>query len=251
MRNKANPRRGREGRGVPYKQSQFARTGPRGPGRRANARNEPNFLAGPGGPPSPLGPPASPLGQRQLYKQSQSRLRRAGRGPQGRGTRDKCAKQTQFPAEQKEGQVVCRKEVMVNGTCNRLRQNKANLPARPQTGAGRGSHRRSSRSGVLRQTNPICGSRAGKTITKAGGPDDAIHGGKRAKRTQFRNRELGQACGGTPALRSASSRLRRAKRAKQTQFPTVGIPHHSTTLLFHHSMRCRVCETKPICPRAM
>jgi len=80
--------------------------------------------------------------------------------------------------------VVCRKEVMVNGTCNRLRQNKANLPARPQTGAGRGSHRRSSRSGVLRQTNPICGRWAGKTIAKAGGLDAATRGRKRAKQSQ-------------------------------------------------------------------
>jgi hypothetical protein len=36
------------------------------------------------------------------------------------------AKQSQFPPEQREGQVSCRKGVMVNRTCNRLRQNKAN-----------------------------------------------------------------------------------------------------------------------------
>ncbi len=69
------------------------------------------------------------------------------------------AKQSQFPPALREGQVVCRKEVMVNGTCNRRRQNKANLPARPRTGMGQGSQQRSRRSGVLRQTNPICGSR--------------------------------------------------------------------------------------------
>jgi hypothetical protein len=38
-----------------------------------------------------------------------------------------CAKQSQFPPEQREGQVPCRKGIMVNHTCNRLRQNKANL----------------------------------------------------------------------------------------------------------------------------
>jgi hypothetical protein len=43
------------------------------------------FQAVSGTPPSPLGPPALPLGQRQLYKQSQ------------------------FPAGQKEGQVLCAK----------------------------------------------------------------------------------------------------------------------------------------------
>ncbi len=37
------------------------------------------------------------------------------------------AKQSQFPPEQREGQVPCRKGVMVNRTCNRLRQNKANF----------------------------------------------------------------------------------------------------------------------------
>jgi hypothetical protein len=38
-----------------------------------------------------------------------------------------CAKQSQFPPEQREGQALCRKGVMVNPTCNRLSQNKANL----------------------------------------------------------------------------------------------------------------------------
>ena len=39
----------------------------------------------------------------------------------------KCAKQTQFPAEQKEGQRLGGKGVMVNSTFDRPRQNKANL----------------------------------------------------------------------------------------------------------------------------
>jgi len=74
--------------------------------------------------------------------------------------------------------VLCGKGVMVNRTCYRLRQNKANFPARPHTGAGQGSHQRSCRSGVLRQTNPICGRRAGKTIAKAGGLDAATREGQ-------------------------------------------------------------------------
>ncbi len=50
-----------------------------------------------------------------------------GTRPEGRGTRGKCAKQSQFPADLREGQVACRKGVMVHRTCNRLRKNKANL----------------------------------------------------------------------------------------------------------------------------
>ncbi len=42
-----------------------------------------------------------------------------------------CAKQTQFPADQKEGQVLGGKGVMVNSTFDRPRQNKANLRAKP------------------------------------------------------------------------------------------------------------------------
>ena len=49
-----------------------------------------------------------------------------GARPQGRGTRDKCAKQSQFLREQQEEQVLCGKEVMVNWSCTGLRRNKAN-----------------------------------------------------------------------------------------------------------------------------
>ena len=64
-----------------------------------------------------------------------------GTRPQGRGTAGKCAKQTQFPAEQKEGQRLGRKGVMVNSTFDRPRQNKANLRAEPggTRPAGRGT----------------------------------------------------------------------------------------------------------------
>jgi hypothetical protein len=44
-----------------------------------------------------------------------------------------------------------------------------------------------------------------------------------------------QACGGTPAPRPAAFGLRRARRAKQTQFLAAEIPHYSTVLSFHHS----------------
>jgi hypothetical protein len=40
--------------------------------------------------------------------------------------RANCAKQSQFPPEQQEEQVLCGEGVMVNRTRNRLRQNKAN-----------------------------------------------------------------------------------------------------------------------------
>jgi hypothetical protein len=67
---------------------------------------------------------------------------------------------------------------MVNRTGNRLPQNKANSPPWAQTGAGRGSRRQSDRAGELRQTNPIRGRWAGKTIVKAEGLGDATREGQ-------------------------------------------------------------------------
>jgi hypothetical protein len=103
---------------------------------------------------------------------------RPGRGTGGRESppRHDGAKQSQFGPEEREGQRLGGKGVMVNSTFDRLRQNKANLPQRPPRGAGRGSHQPSRRCGVLRQTNPISGSRAAKTIAKAGGLDAATRG---------------------------------------------------------------------------
>jgi len=89
--------------------------------------------------------------QTQSGPGGQAGARVAGRPPGHNG-----AKQSQFPPEQKEEQRLGGKGVMVHRTCNRLRQNKANLPQRPPRGAGRGSHQPSRRCGVLRQTNPIC-----------------------------------------------------------------------------------------------
>jgi hypothetical protein len=81
---------------------------------------------------------------------------------------------------------------------------------------------------------------------------------------RFRIADWGQPYGGTPALQPAASGLRRAKCAKQTQFPPDGIPHRSTMLSFHDSSpmpimqnepnlagragprRAKMCKTKPI-----
>jgi hypothetical protein len=80
--------------------------------------------------------------------------------PQG----SNCVKQTQFgPGAREQARAAgspCRGAIV---------RNKANLPPRPRTGTGRGSHRRGCRSGVLRQTNPICGRQAGKTIPRLRG----------------------------------------------------------------------------------
>jgi hypothetical protein len=128
-------------------------------------------------------------------KQSLSRLRRAGREPQERGTRNKCAKQTQLPAEQKEGQRFGGKGFMVNRTVYRPRQNKANFggwdaarpsprPEAPFAGSGQaltmppgtGASARHRLDAPLRETKPIPGS-AGRD----GGPR-----GKCAKQSQTR-----------------------------------------------------------------
>jgi hypothetical protein len=84
----------------------------------------------------------------------------------------------QFPPERCEGQVLFGKRVMTNWTQKGPWENKTNLPTWTQMDAGRGSHRRSCRSGRLRQTNPICRRWAGKTIAKAGGLDDATRQGQ-------------------------------------------------------------------------
>ncbi len=123
-RNKANSGRSPVGRGQ------------RDVGRGTNAPNEPNLVRAPR---KGRGWAPDPAGARRRQTKPIARS----------GAPRRC------PPALREGQVVCRKEVMVNGTCNRRRQNKANLPARPQTGVGQGSQQRSRRSGVLRQTNPI------------------------------------------------------------------------------------------------
>jgi hypothetical protein len=144
----------------PIRQGQLCETNPiwlvsRSPTGR-NAQNEPN--SGPAGRDEASGtrdecakrsqfgwPAGAPEGEmrktnpilRWRIVRNKPNLARAPRNGRGRPGSD-CAKQSQFPPEQRKGQVLCRKGVMVNRTCNRLRQNKANLPARPRTGIGRG-----------------------------------------------------------------------------------------------------------------
>jgi hypothetical protein len=77
-------------------------TRPQGRGTAGKCAKQTQFPAASGTRPSPLGPPASPLGQRQLYKQSQ------------------------LPPGPKEGQVLGGKGVMVNRTFDEPQQNKAN-----------------------------------------------------------------------------------------------------------------------------
>ncbi len=59
-------------------------------------------------------------------------------------------------------------------------RNKANWPTQTGMDAGRRNDLRGRCSGPLRQTNPICRRRAGKTIAKASGLDDATHPGASA-----------------------------------------------------------------------
>ncbi len=92
---------------------------------------------------------------------------RRGMGAGGRETPPGSdgAKQSQFLREQQEEQVLCGKGVMVNRTCNRLRQNKANswrarYPTLPVF------HRSSIPVlSLLCETNPIC------HLAHAGGPE--------------------------------------------------------------------------------
>ena len=108
-------------------------------------------------PPSAFVPPASPVvvvqtnpisplcrsGDRRSRKGRSCETKPIWRGRRGMGaggretpTGSNCAKQSQFPAERREGQVPCRKGVMVNRTCNRLRQNKANSSLRIKRSSG-------------------------------------------------------------------------------------------------------------------
>jgi hypothetical protein len=93
--------------------------------------------------------------------------------PPGRGNR---AKQSQFVPERNGRQVVCRKRVMVNWTCQGPGKNKANFGAE---GRGQGpAGLPALRVGLVVQTNPICCRRAWKTIPKAGGLEAATPQGQ-------------------------------------------------------------------------
>ncbi len=113
------------------------------------------------------------------------------------------------------------------------------------------------RGGQLRETKPIsrlrigdCGletdlprpAHAGQTCkTKPicpAGPGGTRHGGRGANvqnEANFLIADFGLRIGDGPAARRRTCGLRRAKCAKQTQFPAAALPHHPTTPLFHHS----------------
>ncbi len=118
------------------------------------------------------------------------------------------AKQSQFLPELREGQVACRKGVMAHRICNRLRQNKANLPGRPPRGVGRASHERSRPCGVLRQTNPI--PRLPIADSERSGARRQSLPGRLYKQTQF-----------APAGRNRSG-----KPEPETRFIAFGSPIH-------------------------
>jgi hypothetical protein len=100
------------------------RLGPRGP----IVQNKPSFSAGTG-----------------------------GMGPVGWVNR---AKQTQFPPERRDEQVLCKKGGAVNGVCREAWRNKANSSALIGIHAGQEGHRRDCHQGHACKTKPIPGGRA-------------------------------------------------------------------------------------------
>jgi hypothetical protein len=141
------------------KPSQFARTGPGGRRARAVVQTKPNQ-----GELGHLGDrTAAGRAQGKCAKQTQfaRRGRGAGRGILYRQTQfagTNCAKQTQFPPDQNEGQVLGGKGFMVNRTVYRHRQNKANS-RRHRVGRSPRARCQScdnaSLPGVVPATNPI------------------------------------------------------------------------------------------------
>ena len=144
---------------------------------------------------------------------------------------------------------------MVNGTCNRRRQNKANLPARPQTGVGQGSQQRSRRSGVLRQTNPIPQSRIGTVLWRdarrglsAQGPlvqneANSATAGRRPGNEMRKTNPIGrsESCETNP--------IRWAQICKTNPIPGGRDTHHSSIPLFQGSSPMPVAQNEPNCPK--
>ncbi len=145
----------------------------------------------------------------------------AGRGEGGRESPPghDGAKQSQFPPELREGQVSCRKGVMVHRTCNRLRQDKANCPKRGHRG------------GV---SIADCGLRIADSGQPCGGTPPA---GRRARGRLYKHTHWHRVYLARGTWRSGFLGQKRG-------YPSI--------LLFHHSsipIRCRSCETKPISSR--
>jgi hypothetical protein len=121
-----------------------------------------------------------------------------------------CAKQTQFPPRRQEGQRLGGKGVMVNSTCDRPRQNKANL-GKPGWGSAESIMQNKANSGGV---------------------------ANRAKQTQFlASRALGntQLCKTKPICPAARV-SDTANRAKRTQFLRSAMAPED-----------EMCKTKPIC----
>ncbi len=106
------------------------------------------------------------------------------------------AKQTQFGPRQNEGQVPCRKRVMIHRTCNRLRQNKAKLGRTGVDGQRQSSHvgATSPESG-MRKTNPIHRFRIADCAKQSQLPE-AEHRGGVHRWADLAAGEFRQRCGG-------------------------------------------------------
>jgi hypothetical protein len=90
------------------------------------------------------------------------------------------------------------------------------FPGTARDGLRPGNHQRSCRSGVFRQTNPICGRRAGKTGAKAGTLDNATRGANVRNKAKFP---------AAPGGARPQGRGTRVKCAKRTQFGPAGARH--------------------------
>ena len=147
------------------------------------------------------------------------------------------AKQSQFRRTDRKRQTLCRKGVMVNLAYRERRRNKANLSMRAETDAGRRSHWQSRCWGKLRQTNPICRRRAGKTIAKASGLDAATLPGANVPNK--------------PNLLRIGARSAASRSAVQTK-PTCPEPIGMAAGCEDGTccrLRGQVCKTKPIAAR--
>ncbi len=174
----------------------------------------------------PGGGPATP-GEGRMCETKPIWPGRPGMGAGGweTPTGSDCAKQSQFPPEQREGQVPSRKGVMVNRTCNRLQQNKANL--QPPTGIGGGKPHPTSGRNYAKQTQFKPAGR------QAGDPGRV----KCAKQSQFPG---GAGRGEAPGAWDEGQILQNEPNFREL----VAGPktHHSTI-----PVRCQSCKTNPMC----
>jgi len=128
------------------------------------------------------------------------------------------AKRTQFPPEPGEGQVFSEQRVMVNRTCEELRQNEANLPPWAAEAVGRGQRGEgggpASPEQIVRN-EPNCPKRGTEAVSRLRIVDCGQTCGETtecAKRSQFRRAEI-------PIIPPFQSD---ANRAKRTQLGPAG-----------------------------